>query len=203
MGELVFCVQSVSEVHPTDTAVGVDLNSKRFYIGRPVGSFGEIGEVELNLVPSLVQPHWHRADKWLYSGVGLIITGSKPPFHTFVVQNLNFKCEILLHVFNYHDKIRELDSQRFLWVCWASNIGSADIGPNYFQHQRLYVVVCYSFDVTISHLFVPYLKRFASDAVENRQQAGLKSILEHFYFTSLSMSIVGIPTIKAEDFDIN
>ena len=33
-----------------------------------VGSSGEIRQVELNLIPSLIESHWHGADEWLDTG---------------------------------------------------------------------------------------------------------------------------------------
>ena len=38
------------------------------YIVTPIGSSGEIREIELNLIPSFVEPHGHGANKGLDSG---------------------------------------------------------------------------------------------------------------------------------------
>jgi len=44
------------------------------------------------------------------------------------------------------------------------------------------VVVCDTLDVTISDLFVPDLQWLATNAVEYRQEAALKCVLEHVWF---------------------
>ena len=48
----------------------------------------EICEVELNLIPPVVESHGHRADEGFNSGCGLVIGGSEPSPHILVVQNL-------------------------------------------------------------------------------------------------------------------
>lgn len=40
------------------------------------------------------------------------------------------------------------------------------------------VDVCHGID-TDAHLFLPYLKRFAADAVQNRQKPTLECVLKH------------------------
>lgn len=60
----------------------------------------------LNLIPAIVQPHWHSTDKWLDSCCALVIACSEPPLHILVIQHLNLKCEVFLHVFDNHDQER-------------------------------------------------------------------------------------------------
>ena len=67
-GELVFCVESVGEINSSNSAVGVNLHSKSFNIVGTVSSSSEIGQVELNLVPALIESHGHCANERLYSG---------------------------------------------------------------------------------------------------------------------------------------
>ena len=70
-GELLLAVEAVGEVDAADAAVGVDLHAERLNVVGAVGAAGEVGQVELDLVPALVQPHRHRADKRLHPGGGL------------------------------------------------------------------------------------------------------------------------------------
>lgn len=70
-----------------------------------VGSAGEIGEVELDLVPTLVQTHRHRANKWFHSrcalyiiSINLVVGCPESTFYVFVVQNLNFESKVLLQL---------------------------------------------------------------------------------------------------------
>ena len=61
--ELIFSVKSVGEVNSSNSAVGMYLNSECLDVVSPVSSSCEIRQVELNLIPSFVQAHRHRADK--------------------------------------------------------------------------------------------------------------------------------------------
>jgi hypothetical protein len=36
-------------------------------VKRTISAASEVGEIELNLIPSVVKTHWHRADEWLHS----------------------------------------------------------------------------------------------------------------------------------------
>ena len=92
--ELIFSVESVGEIDSSDSAVSVDLNSKGLYVIGTVGSSGEIRQVELNLIPSLIKSHRHGANKWLDSGSGLIVGGSESSSDTLIIENLNLKGEV-------------------------------------------------------------------------------------------------------------
>jgi len=67
-GELFFRVQTVGEVDSSDTTVGVDLHSQSLDVVGPVRPSREVRQVELDLVPALVQTHGHGADERLHSG---------------------------------------------------------------------------------------------------------------------------------------
>ena len=118
--KFIFGVKSIREVNSTNTAVGVDLNSKenmkvndryrncrlnlnrscnlpeRLDVVSTVGSSCEIGQVKLNLVPSLIESHWHGADEWLYTSCTLIVRSSESPAHALVVKDLHLEGEIFL-----------------------------------------------------------------------------------------------------------
>lgn len=64
-----------------------------------VGSSCEIRQVELNLIPALVQTHGHRANEGLYSGGALVVRSSEPTAHVLVVQHLHFEGEVLLQLY--------------------------------------------------------------------------------------------------------
>jgi hypothetical protein len=49
----------------------VDLDPQRLDVVCPIRAAGEVAQVELNLVPPLVQPHGHGADEGLNPGRGL------------------------------------------------------------------------------------------------------------------------------------
>jgi len=108
--ELVFGVESVGEIDSSDSAVSVDLNSKGLYVVGTVSSSGEIRQIELNLIPSLIKSHRHGANKWLDSGSGLIVGGSESSSNTLIIQNLDLEGEVFLQVLNDHDQERKLNS---------------------------------------------------------------------------------------------
>lgn len=88
MGELLFGVKSFSEIDSSQSAVGVDLNPQSLDISSTIGSSTEIGEIELDLVPSIVHSHRHCTYERLYPCAGLEIRSSESPFNSFVIQNL-------------------------------------------------------------------------------------------------------------------
>jgi len=114
--QLVLGVESVGEVDSPDSAVGVDLHSQGLDVVGSVGSSGEVGQVELDLVPSLVQSHGHRADEWLDSGGRLVVGGSESPPDALVVEHLDLEGEVLLQVLDDHDQEGQLDGQGLLGV---------------------------------------------------------------------------------------
>ena len=69
---------------------------KRLDVVSTVSSSREIGQVKLNLVPSLIKSHWHSADERLYTRCTLIVRSSESPAHALVVKDLNLEGEIFL-----------------------------------------------------------------------------------------------------------
>ena len=61
-----------------------------------VRSAGEVGQVELDLVPAVVQSHRHRADEWLDARRALVVTRAEPTSHVLVVQHLHRHLLLLL-----------------------------------------------------------------------------------------------------------
>ena len=111
--ELVFGVQSVGEIDASNTAVGMDLHSKQqrrvtkknclpegLDVVGTVGSPGEIRQVELNLVPALIESHGHGADEGLDTGGGLVVGGTESATHVLVIKNLHLEGEVLLQLFH-------------------------------------------------------------------------------------------------------
>jgi hypothetical protein len=64
-GKFFLTVQTVGKVYSSYSAVSVDCHPKSLYVVAAVGSACKVGQVELDLVPALVQPHGHGADKGL------------------------------------------------------------------------------------------------------------------------------------------
>ena len=115
-GELVLGVESVGEIDSSNSAVCMDLNSKGLYVVGTVSSPCEIRQVELNLIPALIQSHGHCANKRLYSGGRLIVRGSESSSYALVIKYLYLESEVFLQVLNDHDQERQLDGKCLLWV---------------------------------------------------------------------------------------
>jgi len=118
-GQLLFRVQPVAEINSSNSAIGMQLDTQRFNIVGAVGAAGEVRQVELNLIPALVQTHRHGTNERLHSRCGLIVGRSKPSSHVLVVQHLHFEREILFQIFDNHHQEWKLDSKRFLGICWT------------------------------------------------------------------------------------
>jgi hypothetical protein len=96
--ELVFCIEAVREVDSSYSAVSVDLNSQSLDVVSTVGTTGEITQVELNLVPALIQTHGHGTDEGLHSGGRLVIRGAETTSNVLIVEHLHLEGEILLQL---------------------------------------------------------------------------------------------------------
>ena len=81
------------------------LDSEGFDVVGPVGTTSEVAQIKLDLVPSLVQPHRHRADKRLHPSRALIVARPEPSSYALVIQNLHFESEVLLQLFIYTQHI--------------------------------------------------------------------------------------------------
>jgi hypothetical protein len=64
------------------------LNSESFNIVGAIGSSGEVGKVELDLIPSVVESHRHCADEGLYASSRLVVASSESPSDVLIIQNL-------------------------------------------------------------------------------------------------------------------
>ena len=133
--QLLLAVQPVRKVNSPDPTVCVDLNPQRLHVVGPIGPSGEVGQVELDLIPAFVQPHRHRADERLHSGGGLVVTCSESSPDILIIEDLHLECEIFLHVLHYHDEVGQLDAQGLLRVRRAGDVGGAAVGSHDFQHK--------------------------------------------------------------------
>ena len=73
----------------------MDLNSKRLDVVCSISPPGEVREVELNLVPSFVEAHRHRADEWLHTCGRLVVGRAEATAHVLVIEHLDLESEVL------------------------------------------------------------------------------------------------------------
>ena len=64
-----------------------------------VGSSGEIRQVELNLIPALIESHGHGANERLDTSGGLVVGGTESATHVLVIENLHLEGEVLLQLY--------------------------------------------------------------------------------------------------------
>ena len=109
-GQLVFGLESVGEVNSTDSAISVNLDSEGFDVVGTVSTSGEVGEIELNLVPAFVESHGHGTDERLNTGSGLIVGGAESSADVLVIEHLHFESEVFFEL----TVKRELDEKSAL-----------------------------------------------------------------------------------------
>mmetsp|Transcript_16531 Transcript_16531/g.39267 ORF Transcript_16531/g.39267 Transcript_16531/m.39267 type:complete len:257 (-) Transcript_16531:7-777(-) len=177
--ELLLRVQAVGEVDAADTAVRVNLHAQSLDVVCAIRTAREIRQVELNLVPALIQPHRHSADERLNARGRLVVRRAEPPVHVLVIQHSHLEREVLLQILDDHDEEGQLDAKRLLRVSRARDVRGAHVGARDLQHRRLDVRVGDALDVAIAHLLIPDLQRLAPDGVEDGQETGLEGVLEH------------------------
>ena len=112
----------------------MDLDSEGLDVVGSVSSASEVTQVELDLVPALVQSHWHRADEGLHSGGALVVGGPEATTDVLVVEDLDFEGEVLLEVLDDHDEEGQLDAESLVRVGRAGDVVSGDVGAHDFKH---------------------------------------------------------------------
>jgi len=150
--QLLFAVQAVGEVDPTDAAICMELDLQCLNVVGPVGAACEIRQVELNLIPTFVQTHRHGTNEGLHARCALEIRGAEAPTNVLVVQDLHLKGEVLLQVLDNHYQEGQLDPKRFLGVPRAGNVAGGNVGAHDLKYRRLDVTVSQPLDVAIAHL---------------------------------------------------
>ena len=93
-GEFFLAIQTVRKVNSTDSAICMNGHSKSLYIVGAVSPAGEIWQVKLNLIPTLIKPHGHCTDKGLDSSCRLIIGCSESAANIFIIQDLDLEGEV-------------------------------------------------------------------------------------------------------------
>ena len=102
-----------------------DLHTKRLNVVCAIGSPCEVGQVELDLIPTIIQTHRHCAYEGLHTGGRLVVGCSESPTNVLIVQHLNLKGEVLFEIFDDHDKKGKLDAKGLAWVSWTGDEGCA------------------------------------------------------------------------------
>jgi len=172
-------VQLVAEVQSPDSAVCVHLDTLGLDVVRSVRTPSEITQVELNLVPALVETHGHGADEGFHARRALIVRCTESSADTLVIQHGDLEREVLLQVLNDHHEERQLDAERLALLSWARNEAGVDIAADELEDARLNVLVGQALDVAVAHLLVPDLQWTRSNGVQDGEESTLEGVLEH------------------------
>ena len=95
MGVVTKCVQETMKA----AAIIHEYLPEGLNIVGTVGTTGEIGQVELDLVPAFIQSHGHGADERLDTGGGLVVGSSESASNVLVIENLDFESEVFLQLY--------------------------------------------------------------------------------------------------------
>jgi len=68
--------------------VETDLYTECFNVVGAICTSSEVGQVELYLVPAVIQPHRHRADEGLNASCALVVAGTESPTYVLIIQYL-------------------------------------------------------------------------------------------------------------------
>mmetsp|Transcript_35104 Transcript_35104/g.113647 ORF Transcript_35104/g.113647 Transcript_35104/m.113647 type:complete len:257 (+) Transcript_35104:156-926(+) len=177
--QLLFAVETVREVDAADAAVRMQLHPQGLDVVRAVGAAREVGQVELDLVPALIEAHRHRADEGLHARGALVVRGPESAAHLLVIQHGDLESEVLLQVLDDHHEEGQLNAQRLARIRRASDIGGAHVRAHDLEDARLDVGVGQTLDVAIAHLLVPDLQGLTADRVQDGQEPRLVGVLEH------------------------
>ena len=117
----------------------MDRHPQSLNVVTTVSSAGKIWQVKLNLVPALIQSHWHGTNERFDSGCWLVVWSSESSADIFVIKDLHFKCEVFfqlnstkMYVFDDHDQEGQLDSKCLFFVGRACDVSGGHIGPHDF-----------------------------------------------------------------------
>jgi len=110
------------------------LDSQGLNVVRTISSSCEIGQVELNLVPALIESHRHGTDEWLHSCSRLIIRSSESSSNVFIIKDLDFEGEVFFQVLYNHDQEWQLNTQCLFGISWGSDVVGADVSSHDFQY---------------------------------------------------------------------
>ena len=163
--QLVLGIEAIWEVNSSDPAVCMNLHSQGLNVVGSIGTTSEVGQVELNLIPAFVQTHGHRANEGLHTGRWLVVWCAESASHVFVVKHLHLECKVFLQVLDDHDQEGKLDAESLVSVCGACDVICWHVRSHDFEDTTLNVGVGNTLDVTVSHAFVPNLKRLGPDRV--------------------------------------
>jgi len=126
--KFVFGVESITEVDSSNSAISVNLNPQSLNVVGSVGPSSEVRQIKLNLVPSVIESHWHGANKRLDSSGGLVVGSSESPSYVLVVENLDFEGEAFFKILDDHDQKWKFNTECLLGVRWACDVGGRNVG---------------------------------------------------------------------------
>ena len=86
----------------------MDLHAQGLNVVGTIGTSREIGQVELDLVPALIETHGHGTDERLDTGGRLIVRCTEPTSNVLIIEHLYLKSEVLLELWTRGMRIERI-----------------------------------------------------------------------------------------------
>jgi len=183
--KLVVSVQTLAEVDSSKATVGMNLNPRGFDIAGPISPPSKVAQVDLNLIPAIIQAQRHGAVEGTDPSAGLEVAGAESPPEVLIIQDFHLECEVALQVLYHEDEEREPDAETGVGTHWTVDVGGAHVVPDDFQRDGADARVSDSFDVAIHHLGAPNAQRLIANRIEDREKPRLVGIPKHFSINSI------------------
>ena len=140
----------------------MNLYAQGLNVVRSVRSSREVAQVELDLVPPLIESHGHSADEGFHSGRRLVVGCAEPAAHVLIVEYLHFESEVLLEVLDDHNEERKLDAEGLVGVSGTGDVVSGNVRAHDLENGGLDVGVGNTLDVAIADALIPDLEGLGS-----------------------------------------
>jgi len=112
----------------------MDLDSECLDVVGSICSAGEVGQVELDLVPALVESHRHRTDERFHTSCGLIVRCAESSSDIFIIKYHHFECKIFSQILDDHYKEGQLDTKSFLRISGTLDERGTNVGSHNFEN---------------------------------------------------------------------
>jgi len=158
----------------------MNLNPCSFNIASSISPSSKVTQVDLNLIPAIIQTQRHGAVEGTDPSAGLEVAGAEPPSEVFIIQDFHLESEVALQILDDEDQEREPNSETGVGANWTVDVGGAHVVPDDFQRDGTDARIGDSFDVAIHHLGTPNTQRFITDRIEDGEKPRLVGISKHF-----------------------
>lgn len=104
------------------------------------------------MVEASTETQRHGADERLNASCPLVVGGSKASRYVLIIDDLDFKREVFLHVLDEHNEVWKLDGECLLGVSRTANEVGRHVRSHDLDNARLDVWVRNALDETVLHV---------------------------------------------------